>query len=129
MPHLPKLPQVEAAKLARLIREEQIYSVMNNTKWSELLNDILTLPPLERPSLRMRSVFAPAGFITDWGQSWDYDLCPVEDLEWIDMLPDSRNLLTSILAKHNIPYSIEGNLVRVWGYVRPGTYPDWQVQA
>ncbi len=79
----------------------------------------------EKPRFRMHSVFAPPGFVTEWDSEWYYHIHPVAEIEWLELQATSRAWLEDVLRKHSIPFSYEQDVVRVWGYTRPGMQPCW----
>lgn len=124
MKPLPPLIALDKAKLARLVADGQLIPVLNNTKWSELIEEMLGGAEL-KPQFRCRSVFAPPGYMTEWDGEWYHHIHPVAELEWVDLRATSEDWLRQALRKHNIPFSIEQGVLRVWGYVRPAAWPCW----
>lgn len=113
---------------------------MNKTKWKELA-DAFTDHAEFQPNVRfkyLRDDDAMPGFsFPDW--EWvrkGISSC----IEWMDidpirkehcgrLLPDSEtdfsNFVVSVLAKYQIPYSIENGVYRVWGYTQANNQPNF----
>ena len=97
---------------------------------TRLLGDICpgscSSSPREFRSDRSELFFlANDGFVADWDGEWHHHIHPVADIEWLELRASSEEWLVSLLGKHSIPYSREAGVVRVWGYVRPGSQPSW----
>lgn len=122
--HLPKLSELDERKLDRLLASGQLLPVLNNTKWGELVA-AMQQSPHQQPQFRLRGVLANDGFVADWDGEWHHHIHPVADIEWLELRASSEEWLVSLLGKHSIPYSREAGVVRVWGYVRPGSQPSW----
>lgn len=120
----PEVPDM--MRLTKMIQRGEIYPVLNDTKWAELRSEMLAAPPEQAPQFRARSVFAPSHFCTAWDGEFYHHMQPVADIEWLELRASSSEWLRNTLHKHNIPYSIENGVVRVWGYTRPGLLPKWQ---
>ncbi len=126
MKDLPKLKTEDAKKLSRLLSAEELFPILNDTKWLELIGEMLEAPEGMAPKFRTRSVFASKGFMTEWDGEWYYHIHPVAELEWVELQASSEDWLCDILRKHNIPFTIENGVPRVWGYTRPGIQPIWE---
>ncbi|WP_367619321.1 DUF6678 family protein [Paraburkholderia sp. SEWSISQ10-3 4] len=109
-----------------MLSRGELYPVMNHTKWAELRAAMLSASREMALQFRGRSVFAPPGFCTEWDGEFYYHLQPVADLEWIELRSKSEVWLRDTLRRWSIPYSVEAGVIRVWGYTRPGTQPQWQ---
>jgi hypothetical protein len=128
--------------------DSELRSVMNDTKWRELIGAMRQLQDrgwlLQHHAKDVRGPWpSPRG----WDGEWYYHLYPWKDLEWVDIkcshregppykgpIPlsdeEQRSVSAEIratLKENSIPFSIEGGLVRVWGYTRPGVNPEWQL--
>ncbi|MBK5410820.1 hypothetical protein JFU58_20025 [Pseudomonas sp. TH34] len=124
MHQLPELDEVTKAKIRRLLTAGMIFPVMNNTKWAELIKAMINAPQM-KPEFRLHSVLAPSDYCTDWDREWHYHIHPVEEIEWIELKAVSLDWLLSTLRKHNLPFSLEDGVPRVWGYTRPSMQPLW----
>jgi hypothetical protein len=122
----PRLSQHDAERLTKLVTRGKLISVLNNTKWNELIQEMDCAPSGMAPEYRTRSVFAPDDFVTSWDHGWKYHLRPVADLEWLEIRASSKDWLLSVLKKLNIPYSEEKGILRIWGYTKPGPQPVWK---
>ncbi|WHS58135.1 DUF6678 family protein [Pseudomonas sp. G2-4] len=121
---LPEPEDAAKAKLRKLLTASTILPMMNNTKWAELIEAMLGTPEM-KPEFRLHSTLAPSGYCTDWDGDWHYHIHPVAEIEWIELRAVSLDWLLSTLRKHNLPFSLEGETPRVWGYTRQGLQPDW----
>ena len=121
---LPEPDDAAKVKLHKLLAAGTILSVMNKTKWAELIEAMLRSPQMQ-PEFRLHSVLAPSGYCTDWDGDWHYHIHPVAEIEWIELRAVSLDWLLSTLRKHNLAFSIEGETPRVWGYTRLGMQPVW----
>jgi hypothetical protein len=124
MRSLPTLSEQDTRRLSRMITEEQLLPVLNNTKWASLIEAMLNAREM-KPQFRTRSVFAPPGFVTDWDGDWYYHIHPVLELEWVELRAASRDWLFETLRLKHIPFTEVAGVVRVWGYTRPGVQPQW----
>jgi hypothetical protein len=124
MNKLPFLNAQDALKLRKLIEGGELIPLLNNTKWSELISEMINAPEMN-PQFRTRSVFAPPDYVTDWDGEWFYHIHPVAEIEWIDLQSNSNDWLLATLKMHNIPCSSEQGTLRVWGYTRRGMQPCW----
>jgi hypothetical protein len=123
---LPPLSDHDVDRLSRLISDGHLIPALNNTKWAELIEEMLHAGAM-KPQFRTRSVFAPLGFVTEWDGEWYYHIHPVAELEWVELRAASPEWLIATLRKHSIPFSEEEQGVpRVWGYTRPGPQPCWK---
>lgn len=123
---MPRPTEEEQRRLAGMVKRGELHPALNHTKWAELRSEMLSAPVELAPSFRARSVFAPPDFCTEWDGEFYYHIHPVADIEWMELKAASTTWLCSALRRHNIPYSIEAGVVRVWGYTRPGAQPEWQ---
>lgn len=123
---MPRPSDSDMKRLSAMVKRGDILPVLNHTKWAELRAEMLAAPQGQCPRFRGRSVFAPEGFCTEWDGEFYFHMYPVADLEWIDLQASSQDWLRAALRRHSIPYSLEAGIVRVWGYTRPGSQPDWQ---
>ena len=135
------------AKIRKIIQEECLCSVMNNTKWRELKKGISELPFL--PPFVIKSVDEQE---TDWhnfdkdeynSRDWglyldnylggDIYAVPFYAVEWIKIRPrllkfqgrlikdkviDETKDFLAILKKNNIPYDEKNGTYIIYGYLR-----------
>ncbi len=125
-------------RLENYIRREQLVSIMNNTKWAELRELMLSLD--KKPRYRVQCSNADSIHSEAWDRDWYYHLPPYKAIEWLGidpiiterrghLLPDKlTNQLDAIVGKlsnKSIPYSMDNSRIRVWGYKRPGRTIDF----
>jgi hypothetical protein len=128
-----------------LLEREQLASVMNDTRWEKLAGAMQAFDPL--PDWRCKDISADGP--GPWDAEWCYHIRPFHTIEWLEIgfvhpkpaagatsaqltiaaRTDAEKRLRAQLSALGVPYSIEGGLVRVWGYTRPGTQPSWVVPA
>ena len=125
MKNLPPLSDRDASRLSKLVTGGHFIPIINNTKWAELIEEMLNAKEM-KPQFHTRSVFAPPGFVTEWDGEWNCHIHPVAELEWVELRAASPQWLHETLRKRNIPFSEEQGVVRVWGYTQPGAQPCWR---
>lgn len=118
-------------RLRRYVQEQQLVSVMNDTKWRELREAMLSLQ--RRPKYRLQCLLSPPTDPDDWDSEWYYHLPTFVWIEWLDIDPihrarrghlvqDERTDLTSelipLLEQHSIPFEANGPYLRIHGYRR-----------
>jgi hypothetical protein len=123
---MPRPAEGDMKRLNGMIKRGELYPILNHTKWAELRTEMLAARREQSPRFRARSVFAPPGYCTEWDGEFYYHIHPVADIEWIELKATSQEWLRDTLRGHNIPFSVEDGVVRVWGYTRPGVQPEWQ---
>ncbi|WP_317850997.1 DUF6678 family protein [Pseudomonas sp. BF-RE-24] len=99
--------------------------VMSNTKWSELILAMLDSPGMT-PEFRLRSILGRGDYCANWDRDWHYHIHPVEEIEWIELRATSQDWLLSILRGNHVPFSLEIEEIRVWGYTKVDAQPRWQ---
>ncbi|MEO4016368.1 MULTISPECIES: DUF6678 family protein [Pseudomonas] len=124
MHQLPEPDEIAKAKIRKLLSDDMILPVMNNTKWAELIEAMLSAPEMS-PEFRLHSTLAPSDYCTGWDRDWHYHIHPVAEIEWIELRAVSLDWLLSTLRKYNLPFSLEEGTPCVWGYTRPGIQPLW----
>ncbi|KQL38279.1 hypothetical protein AN960_14855 [Bacillus sp. FJAT-25509] len=127
----------EKKKLYKVLEKKQLCSVMNNTKWRQLKEAVLTTLPFV-PPLQIKMVLEdtpnPQNFDNDVYGSGDWmDGVPLRSIEWIRVRPrrlESMGLLLlpkeiditkeflEILHKYKIPYKEHNNSFYIYGYIR-----------
>ncbi|QUM89140.1 hypothetical protein HWV03_10190 [Moritella sp. 36] len=121
-------------RLERYIVRESLISVMNNTKWEKLRT--LMLEEAERkPAWRVRCLRDKRKVEPQWDGDWFYHLPEYKHIEWLEIYPinkehrghvlpdkvtDNTEYFVSLLKNNSIPFSIEGESLRIWGYQWPG---------
>ena len=116
----------DVERTRRYVEREGLVGVLNDTKWEELIQAMraLAFGPRYRPKhVRAKG---PA----DWDGEWYYHLRPFSCVEWVDIDPVDRDHSPPIdhtaeveaaLRRIHVPFSREGQYLRVWGYTRPGS--------
>ena len=116
----------DVERTRRYVEREGLVGVLNDTKWEELIQAMraLAFGPRYRPKhVRAKG---PA----DWDGEWYYHLRPFSCVEWVDIDPLDRDHSPPIdhtaeveaaLRRIHVPFSREGQYLRVWGYTRPGS--------
>ncbi|WP_088068135.1 DUF6678 family protein [Gottfriedia luciferensis] len=129
----------EKKKLYKALEKKQLCSVMNNTKWRQLKEVVLTTLPFV-PPLQIKTVLEdtpnPQDFDNDnnvYGSGDWMDGVPRPLIEWIRVRPmrlesnglnitpkviDISNEFLEILHKYKIPYKIDNNTIYIYGYIR-----------
>jgi hypothetical protein len=136
--------QQDRQRLRAYIAREQLGSVMNDTKWERLLD---ALEPLYGfLEFRRKDVRESR---TEASSRWNGDMYEVfgrwENIEWLEIradrcaryegalpptLPpikaeDHTDDMLEALRAAGVPYERTEEGVRIWGYLRPGTSPNW----
>lgn len=124
----------DAERLQRYIEREQLVSVMNDTKWSEL-RALMIHECSFSPRYRVKCLRADDGWAERWDADWQYHLPPFKEIEWIEIDPlhrkrighvvpdavvDKTAELQQLLDSRTIPYEWESGWMRVYGYRRTG---------
>ena len=128
-----------------LVERDQLASVMNDTKWEKLAVAMQAFQPL--PDWRCKEISAPGP--GPWDAEWCYHIRPFHTIEWLEIgfvnpkqssgrawapltaaeRADAEARLRATLLAVGAPFSVEGGMVRVWGYTRPGAQPVWVARA
>lgn len=121
-----------------IIAKRQLTSVMNRTKWLKLGDVVESFGDLE-PSVNYERFDeeSTGGFSTI---HWDQFAVISERILWLDIQPykserlgalvknrriDIRSQLLRKLKNQSIPHSLEGENIRVWGYITPEQVVDF----
>ena len=126
-------------KVMNLVEQKNMTSVMNNTKWFELISSVIKMP--FQPPYHLK-------FITDEDENelqifnedvcytgdWDEEiLYPFFNIEWVKVRPrylvfrghlvedeiiDETDLFIEVLKKHSIPYEEQDGAFIIYGYKR-----------
>jgi len=121
-------------KVKEYVENNGYFSIMNNTKWKELINDIhdLKFPPAycvkdilanNNPQMISKPTY--------WGD-WALELLyPCFWIEWMEIAPyyykhrgkliedeliDETKEVLEILERNNIPYELNGKNILIYGY-------------
>lgn len=128
-------------RVADHLHEHGLVPVMNATKWAELAAYLRCLVPYG-PQVRLKELFEDEpgpGFIhLDW--DWVIHDGETRLIEWLEIDPIRRTArgrlipdhledlgprIEDVLHRTAVPFSREGELFKVWGYVRAGAQPDF----
>jgi hypothetical protein len=127
-------------RLRRHIEREALTAVMSNAKWGRLQRALAELAfPISFRRRDVRDVGPDPGY-------WDRDKAHVHggllSIEWLDIsarheqrrgqlvaptVHDRTGELRAALLAANVPFSVVERNVRVWGYLRPGVSPQWEI--
>ena len=124
------------AAILKLINDKSLASVMSNTKWKRLAESIASLNPEVR--VKYLNDEKPSGFShLDW--EW-VKFGETAFIEWIEIDPIRRIFQGKLIANKeidlssdleiifrtaNTPFSREGHLFKVWGYITPSNQPNF----
>ncbi len=123
-------------EVMKIVSEKQLCSVMNNTKWRELLDAVKALPFPPPYQIKCVNVKEPTPEVFDrdvwyWGDWSDEALTPFYAIEWIcvrptykkhrgrlidDALIDETSEFISALDRHAIPYATDNGAFFIYGY-------------
>ncbi|VVS96526.1 conserved hypothetical protein [Marinobacter salarius] len=117
-------------RLERYIDREALTSVMSNTKW-EKLRALMIEESARRPAWRVRCLRDTREVEPQWDGDWHYHLPEFKHIEWLEIFPIQKerkgyllpdkvtDYFVGLLKSNSIPFSIEGESLRIWGYLRP----------
>lgn len=125
-------------KLTRYLEREGIGSVLNDTKWRRLFEE---LQNFEGALQFQRKDVDEAEPNQDY---WDSDIYHVfgawQKIEWLNVraltvrrrgalvkpeIEDKTPMLIDAVRRAGVPYCMNSSGVRIWGYLRPGVSPEW----
>ena len=120
-------------EIFKYVSEHQLVSIMNNTKWKELVQAI-TADPEYNPSVNIKYIFDKENngkFSPVWWNEVERDGFKL--IEWIEINPikeewigaivppkttDFSDFVKLALDKYGIPYEREVKVFKIWGYRR-----------
>ena len=88
------------------------------------------------PSWKVKELMSEYNEESRWEPDWRYHLPGYRHIEWLDINPrkmerrgqllrdkvtDHSEYFIRLLKENNIPFSIEADNIRIWGYVWPNT--------
>ena len=126
---------LDRQKLKSFIARNSLVSVMNNTKWDRLRSLMLDESG-KLPSWKVKELMSEYNEESRWEPDWRYHLPGYRHIEWLDINPrkmerrgqllrdkvtDHSEYFIRLLKENNIPFSIEADNIRIWGYVWPNT--------
>ncbi|MBD3922935.1 hypothetical protein H8B09_29780 [Paenibacillus sp. PR3] len=124
------------AKVMNAVKERQLTSIMNKTKWKELQTAVLKIlpfpPPFQAKYVLVEST-SPNEFEEDvwYVGDWVEGLMPFYDVEWIRVRPrrivnigrlispeviDITEEFIGILKEYSIPYHCSSDSIYIYGY-------------
>lgn len=124
----------DAVRLRRYIEREQLYPVMNNTKWREAIEVLVAIKDFQiRFRVKcLRDADDPP--INHWDGSFPYHIPRLfKGVEWLDIdplmkihrgqlvAPEIRDFTAAViqaLNSKNVPFVQMGEVVRIYGYTR-----------
>ena len=124
----------DSERLERYIVRESLISILNNTKWDKFVSLMLAESD-RKPAWRVRCLRDQRTCEPQWDRDWNYHLPPYKYIEWLEIYPITTERLgyllddkttvntqyfVELLKENNIPFSIEGESLRIWGYQWPG---------
>ena len=126
--------QKDADRLQRYIEREQLYPVMNNTKWREGIDALLSIEGFH-VCFRVRCLRdANDPPMNYWDGSFPYHIPrPFKVIEWLDIdplmkihrghivAPEIRDFTAEViqaLNSKNVPFVQIGDVIRIYGYTR-----------
>ncbi len=112
-------------KVKAEIEMRNLTSHMNQTKWSRIL------PCLNSLEAEIKLKWLLDNQPTNWSSKYlipadgyfeEIILGPIpfREIEWLDLKPKESEKMTNLLKELNIPYSIEADVFRIWGYSNHG---------
>lgn len=126
--------QKDAQRLARYIEREQLVSLLNNTKWREVIHAIQSIAGYV-PRFRVKELRAPEPTDTEWDHSFPYHVPhQFNVIEWLEFDPvvriprgqlvapqtnDCTDALIAALHAVSVPFEQRRSYIRIWGYSRP----------
>lgn len=96
-------------------------SLMNNTKWEEILLTMYNYPLV----VRWRTKDIETGYICEWGCDWYYHFKHggYKTIEWLEIKTDNKKLendVLELLRKIHVVGKVLDNSIKVYGYLKTG---------
>ncbi|WP_371260666.1 DUF6678 family protein [Bradyrhizobium sp. WSM2793] len=110
------------------IQPSEYYAVANDTKWRELWEAVLDLPPPCRPRFRCRNL--ETGNLSHWDGEWFYHWMSAgwNWMEWAELSVETtpqRERVRAILKRIRFVGEKTTAGFRIYGYVRNGEAADY----
>jgi hypothetical protein len=112
-------------KLKSYIEREQLYCVLNDTKWNKLFNCLE--PHQDNLDFQRKDLDESSPIESKWNGDI-YEIFGLsQKVEWINIhiLKNHESDVLDSIKKANVPLSKHGENYRVWGYLRPEQSPEW----
>lgn len=122
-----------AERLRRYIEREQLYPVMNNTKWREAIDALVSIKGFAI-HFRVKCLRGAEPSMDYWGGSFPEHIpYPYKVIEWLDIdplmklhrgqlvAPEIRDFTEEVqqaLSSKNVPFVQMGDVIRIYGYTR-----------
>ncbi|MDX3774224.1 hypothetical protein QE250_08875 [Chromatiaceae bacterium AAb-1] len=120
-------------RLLQIINQRQLASVMNQTRWQQLMSRFSALADVD-PEVRYKNIDSQQiyGFSQVW---WDELLQMAPAIEWLDLNPvkteyrgrlvaplitDYSAVIEAVIRQVKVPFTREGHYFRIWGYTDKG---------
>ena len=126
------------SKLTKYLEENQISSVLNDTKWERLFEQLREIE--EILDFQRKDLDAPEPDESYWDGDFYHVMGEWQRIEWLNIralvseskgtllqpvVTDRTDSLIQALEKAGTPFERLKGGVRVWGYLRPGVSPRW----
>ncbi len=125
-------------EILKYLEENSLTSFMNKTKWNELASALTSNDEFEPfVSIKILREEKACGFTL---LDWEWVKCGNSScIEWVEIDPikresigrlvspretDFSSFVLAVLIKFNIPYSLNGNNYKVWGYASAANQPQ-----
>jgi hypothetical protein len=100
--------------------------VLNDTKWNEIREAMMSVEPLPR----WRNRIMHTGYVSPWDREWvhHFKIGGYADVEWVEIAADSPAHGDAILSKLraiHVPGEATEVGFRILGWVAPGQACDW----
>lgn len=111
-------------KLKSYIDREQIVSVLNDTKWQRLYDQ---LSAMDNYYIDFKRKDLDGEVPQEWQGDLHEQLGLWHKIEWLEIATDNNHTkeLHSAIQCSGVPYTIEQGVYRIWGYLRQGVSPAW----
>ncbi|MCM3360304.1 DUF6678 family protein [Psychrobacillus sp. MER TA 171] len=105
-------------------------SLMNDTKWEEIWLAMIDIPEL----IYWRQRDIETNYTCDWDAEWFHhfktngDKDSYKTIEWLEIKFENeeiKNKLLKILKEIHVPGEVLGNTIKVYGYIKEGTFMDY----
>ncbi|WP_028390717.1 DUF6678 family protein [Bacillus cihuensis] len=105
-------------------------SLMNDTKWEEIRLEMDRYEDVDGVITQWRTKYVKDGYICPWSNDWYeyFRLGEYETIEWLEIKVESeeiKNTVVKILKEINVPGEVLSNTIKVYGYIKEGTFIDY----